>query len=385
MSSEPLDGDTATESGMTDNTFNDQNELESSSSPYTDDQFNDDQEIDHEIDAHFDNEEQQELDDLSPPHVPTPIPIDSASLNPEDPNDELTKYLAISKTMKNYEDSYIACFEDLGDPDFMESEIDKCTGKLLVHVHNALDFEKRKVTSWADKSINQRFIDFCYKKVHEDISGALACDLLKDDCLQLLWNEMPMHSLISIHRTKYTIDYAKISDEIIDHLLEEIEAIEKEYDSLNGEVEVHREMTVEKIKKYIKERSSDIVDRFNRGEYKKYPRIKIDHIEMIERLIETPDYKINVHPDRNLAGNKVKVQNFKNKKDKTRKSKVTNRDFQAGFISDWNHPNASLKRGLKMNLDLDKMGNKQAILDLKDTGIRKKKLKVDRFEFFGKQ
>ena len=379
MSSYPSEGDIATESGVTDDTFTDTNQLEAAAAPFTSDAFIDGQELDQEIDAHFDNEEMQELDDLTPPPQPTPIPIDSAALNPEDPNDELTKYFAISKTMKVHEDSYIACFEDLGDSDFMESEIDKCTGKLLVHVHNALDFEKRKVTSWADKSINKRFIEFCYKKVHENMSLSLACDLFREDCLQLLWNEMPMHSLLSTHRRKYTIDYARMPDWMMDNLLMQIKAVEKEYDSLNTEVEVHRETTVEKLKRYIRERSSDIVDRFNRGEYAKYPRIKIDHLEMVERLADTPDYKIDMsQSDRKLVGRKVDEDNLE-----VKEAKTTNRDFQAGFISDWNHPHASLKRGLRMNLDLGEMGKKENSVGVKGIGSRRR-LKVDRFQFFGK-
>lgn len=309
--------------------------------------------------------------------------MEGQMLNPYDPNDQLTKFFGISKALKRYEDTYINCFDELPDPDFIQSELDKCTGVDFVHVHNALDYERRKVVSWADKSMHKVMIDHCYEGAGEDETLAEACDLFKDDLLTLLWNNMPMRPLLEMHTVKYLRDRATMDPVVFQTLLGKVSDVEEEFDSLIDEVELHRENTVNKIKTYIRRRVEDLQDRFNRGEYSKYPKMKKDLIEWTERMIETPDYTL----DMAAVGRKLVKETGKNEGVGAAKKEKT-RNFQKAFISDWVTGGKGVERALMRKKPVRPAGVRDEEVPsqnlLEKSALAREKNRNDRFQYFNR-
>lgn len=369
------------ESDVTDNTMEDENQLYGITNDNTLDKMQGESQIDHDVDVHFNHEEDEPVATHPEDHCPE---IDSNSLNPSDPNDHLTKFHSISMRLKTYEKSYKACFDDLHDNHFSKSEIDKCTGPDFAHVDNALDYERRKVVSWADKTINRDFVEYCYKIAAQDKLQAKACDILKNDVLLLLWNDMPMHSLIVMHKRKYLTRYTKMNPDIFQVMLQKIAETEAEFDSLHTEVELHREMTIEYLKKYIKDRVSSIMDRFNRGEYKKYPRIREDLILITEVLSDTPDYDLDLNnKHRKLVGGIIEKNEESGLKNVPEKRKEPNRSFQPFFVSDWNRPVPKYLQE-KYKIDFKNPPSLRSKDNLVKTSGRNRQLKKDRFDYFTK-
>lgn len=339
----------------------------------------------HEADGDGESEESEEsAGEHNGPHVIPSIEVDDLTLNPHDPKDELSKFFGISAALKKYENSYIACFDELTDADFIQSELDACTGKKFVHVHNALDFERRKVFSWADKSIQKLMIEHCYEGAGEEVEASNACDLFKEDAIQLLWNDVPMVEMMGAHRVKYLRDRAQMNRTVFENLLEQLEPIETEFNNLEAEVELHRENTIHRLKQYIRQRIDDVQDRFNRGEYGQYPRFKIDTIEWTERLVETPDYKLDMGAvasgTRKLVKESAKGA-VRRVKRRARKQKT--RNFQKVFISDWvdnSHERQLEKERKERPLGVGAAENIPKNLLEKELSRRK----IDRFQFFNK-
>ena len=98
------------DSGITDNTFADNDLLEDASPDMSTDFLDSSNEMDNTIDETYDNQENAQDDEGLPEKEDVgPIPIDSAGLDPSNPKDHLTKFLDINKQLKTYEDSYKAC------------------------------------------------------------------------------------------------------------------------------------------------------------------------------------------------------------------------------------------------------------------------------------
>lgn len=383
------------ESDLTDNMVEDSGALEGNDEHDANEaEMEASHELDEALDHHEEDEElesdqsdqsgQSEESAEEHPGVIPSIEVDELMLNPEDPKDELSKFYGISAALKKYENSYIACFEELTDADFIQSELDACTGKKFVHVHNALDYERRKVFSWADKSIQKLMIEYCYEEAGEEISASEACDLFKEDVIQLLWNNVPMVEMIRAHSIKYIRDRAMMNLTVFNHLLERLEPIETEFNNLEAEVELHRENTIHQLKQYIRRRIDDVQDRFNRGEYGQYPRFKIDKIEWTERLVETPDYKLDMSAVGSGMRKLVKesAKPSANRPKRHTKAQKT-RNYQKAFISDWadtkndrNLEKERKQRPLGVNAGENRPNN------LLENELSKRK--IDRFQFFKK-
>ena len=318
---------------------------------------------------------QQEEDE----NQPEPEYLVDNALNPNSQNDLLNKFFVLSNNLKSYVDVAKACFENIDDVDFSWSEIDKCTGPKFEHVKNDLDYEKRKLIAMADKTLNNVIIDDCYAVVGEDLEGSLACDVFKNDLFVLLWSEMPLVKLLQMHKQKYTLDRANMNEEIFEKLLSEIEPVETEFDKLNEELNTHMELTIQQLNKYIKERVDDLVDRWKRGEYNHYPKIREEFLRMTEVIPDTGYYNLE------FGRRERKNAQTEEKQDGKKKQTGVNRTFQKDFVFDWkqkeqrNLKGEIQRRYPRIPFELDRELNKD-----KDKKKEAEKKKRDRFSFFVK-
>lgn len=208
-----------------------------------------------------------------------------------DPLNHDANYLKIAKDLKQYEDSYSSCLNNLSTNDFSDSAVDACVGIDFKFVYDDIDYEKSKILARADSAIRDFMIQNCYTVAGVDLVLSNACDLVEKDVINLLWDELNFAALLDYHRNKYMFEHSFMSETIFNPILGQLQLIQNETSSLLTELYDHRLMTISNLKNIVSSRTQQILSSYgsNRGAGYTVGEGTVINID-VEKLLNNPNF-----------------------------------------------------------------------------------------------
>ena len=103
-------------------------------------------------------------------------------------------------------------------------------------------------------------IDNCYKDAGTDNVKSNACDVLERDILEFWWQQYNAPALVESNKKKYIFEFANMNKSTFEKILVYLKKIFEEQSELLDEAYSHRDVSVQKIKETIDDKTSIIMD-----------------------------------------------------------------------------------------------------------------------------
>lgn len=194
---------------------------------------------------------------------------------------------------------YTDCINEIPDENFDSELITECIGKQSIYILNDFDHLIKSVYSYFEIAIKEFIQLKCFKEAGTDFDYQKACTVFQTDVLDFLWNDLRIDDSIDVNKVKYLFEIVKLPEDKFFELHNYLKEISEHLYNLVDEAINHRDLTVERIQRLIKEKTVAIMQEAGLNSGIK-PTI-FSHSITITQDLDAPIEEINQDVEANQA------------------------------------------------------------------------------------
>lgn len=257
--------------------------------PHDDEDDEPHEEEPHEEEPEEEEEEPQEEEPEEMDEVPDELTIS------DNDEDELERnYRKIADDLKEYQEAYKLCIDNIKDIHFDQKTVDECVGENYNLLIDDINYIKRKIIAQSERALREKFVTHCYHGSDGNIEISEGCDLMEQDTVKMVRHEIDFALLLNVNRLKYEAMYAKLDSEFFDRVVTAIKPVFEEMDKLLEELYDHRLLAIASVKQYIDERTEKVRAKYAAGEVNTKPKLKKTKMVITSQLRQPEHYYINL-------------------------------------------------------------------------------------------